>query len=287
MKYLCSLLGMLLPFLMTGQYLESGILTGVSMYKGDLDRRNNPFSFGPPHLALSVFGRYHMDPYTAIRLSLTYGKVSADDRNGATPYQKRRNLSFRSDIFELSLMGELHVFGFYPKDHTKRFSPYICGGVGIFHFNPQAQFQGKWVDLQPLGTEGQGLSLYPDRKPYPLTSVSFPWGFGLRIALNHHINIGLEATMHYTLTDYIDDVSKTYPDYDLLLSERGSLSSMLSDRTWEFTKSAPGAVRNSGRTRGNSVSRDWFLVSGITITYSFLDMYESFHQRPNRNCPRF
>ena len=31
-------------------------------------------------------------------------------------------------------------------------------GVGGFYFNPKAKYEGKWVSLQPLGTEGQGLN---------------------------------------------------------------------------------------------------------------------------------
>ncbi|MEO8734182.1 MAG: hypothetical protein ABI373_07615, partial [Flavobacteriales bacterium] len=49
---------------------------------------------------------------------------------------------------------------------------YLFAGVGAFHFNPQAQYKGNWVDLRPLGTEGQGLPGGPVE--YSLTGVCIP-----------------------------------------------------------------------------------------------------------------
>ncbi|MEI8060616.1 MAG: hypothetical protein WCG67_10700, partial [Ferruginibacter sp.] len=52
-----------------------------------------------------------------------------------------RNLSFRSSIFELSLVTEIHprYFKHYRENEKlPRISPYLLGGIGYFSFNPQA-----------------------------------------------------------------------------------------------------------------------------------------------------
>ena len=65
-----------------------------------------------------------------------------------------------------------------------------------------------------LGTEGQGDSAYPDRKPYNTMGFCIPFGVGVKYAINDRMNIGLEITHRFTTTDYLDDVSKTYVGID-------------------------------------------------------------------------
>ena len=62
----------------------------------------------------------------------------------------------------------------------------------MFNFNPQArkfdtdtpfdnddnQTNNEWIDLQPLGTEGQHSSQYPEKTPISLFSL-LPAGMGL------------------------------------------------------------------------------------------------------------
>ena len=59
----------------------------------------------------------------------------------------------------------LHFITYQP-NHTGRVAAFKDGliGVGYFSFNPQAKLGNRWIDLQPLSTEGQGFPEYPDRK---------------------------------------------------------------------------------------------------------------------------
>jgi hypothetical protein len=92
-------------------------------------------------------------------------------------------------------------------------SPYVIAGVGWFHFNPQAELKGKWVDLQPLSTEGQGFAEYPDRKPYTLSQFNIPLGLGIRYEMTGMFNVRLEFIHRRLFTDYLDDAStKKYID---------------------------------------------------------------------------
>ncbi len=93
-----------------------------------------------------------------------------------------------------------------------RFAPYLFGGVGFFHFNPRAKYNNEWVNLRNIGTEGQGLPQYPNRKKYFPVQVAIPLGIGIKYNYTRQISFSFEYGYRLTFTDYIDDVSKTYPD---------------------------------------------------------------------------
>ena len=79
-----------------------------------------------------------------------------------------RGLHFRTQIQELSSQIEFNFLPFETGSVLYNWSPYIFSGISIYNFNPQAEnSNGQWVDLQPLGTEGQGTTAYPERKKYP------------------------------------------------------------------------------------------------------------------------
>lgn len=149
-----------------------------------------------------------------LRLEATWGGVKSYDsllQKGTPRYN--RNLSFRSEIRELSLLAEFHptMLKFY-EDNVPVFSPYAVAGVGWYSFNPQGNLNGQWIDLQPLRTEGQGFSEFPDRRPYKLSQANICFGLGLKYELLEAINIRLEWLHRYLFTDYLDDVSQSYID---------------------------------------------------------------------------
>jgi Domain of unknown function (DUF6089) len=157
----------------------------------------------------------------AIRLEGTFGKLSANDNvlEGITDIAKERfnrNLNFRSYITEVSAMLELHpmyIFVDWPaKESTPpRTSPYLLGGIAYYSFNPQTKLGNRWIDLQPLHTEGQGWS-ETGRKEYSLQQLSIPMGAGVKYELSPLVNLRGEFIYRKTFTDYIDDLSTTYVD---------------------------------------------------------------------------
>ena len=149
-----------------------------------------------------------------VRLELIYGSVSGSDSflvKGTPRFD--RNLSYKSDIREVSLLCEFHpLFLKYYEGGTPSFSPYFIAGVGWFSFNPQGNLNNQWVDLQPLHLEGQGLPEFPDRKPYKLSQPNLSGGVGVKYEILPSINLRLEWVHRYLFTDYLDDVSKSYID---------------------------------------------------------------------------
>jgi hypothetical protein len=254
----------LTPVFASAQYLEGGLFVGGSNYAGDLVENNIGVNFGETHLAGGVLLRYNINDWVAVRGSFTYGQISGSDANAAAIGRQQRNLSFRSDIYEFAVIPEFNILGFNPYD--RYYSPYVFIGLGIFNFNPEAEYDGQWYDLQLLGTEGQGLEGRPSQ--YNLTQLVIPMGAGFKYAIDEYWTVGFEITVRYTMTDYLDDVSTTYVDREGLSSTRGEIAANLANRTGEYLGTEPVNIPGANRGTENS---DWYTWSGFTITYSFMD----------------
>lgn len=213
------LLALTAPFLVHGQhawsrpYFEVGVMGGVSSYSGELV--NSIVDVKHMHLAGAIFGRYNMNKYLTFRLQAAYGNVSGNDKDSRLDKDVIRNLHFRSHILEFGVMGEFNFMGYNPVGHGKMFSPYAFLGLSVFNFNPRARHfdpnrDDEWVKLQPINTEGQGSSTFPNRKPYALTQVSIPVGLGFKFAVTSNLNLGFEIGFRKTFTDHLDDVGNTY-----------------------------------------------------------------------------
>jgi len=265
MKKIAIILFGLLPFtfLAKAQTLEAGIMVGLSNYQGDLGPDELSQSFSNLHAAYGGFLRYNINNHLTARFNIFHGKISGEDASSDTPGRQARNLSFRNNILEFGLTAEFNILGFQPYNLERVFSPYIFAGFAVFRHNPEAFFEGEWVELQPLGTEGQGLSDEPDKAFYKLTRFAIPIGGGVKYAINDKWNVGLEGGVRRALTDYLDDVSTTYPNLETLSRERGELAASLSNRSTTPTV--------AGQGRGDSSNNDWYFMGGITISYNFGD----------------
>ena len=201
---------------------EFGANLGFSSFLGDLGGSNDigrPFFWDiDPEITRPAIGfvfRQEIIPRTAFRFNAYASMLRANDALTQNEWRNWRNMSMRTPIVEASAMLELSLNRFTGMK-KKRWTPYIYGGVGAFYFNPQAKYNNEWVDLQPLGTEGQGLPEYPDRKKYSRIAVCFPLGAGFRILTYNNWVMGFEMASRFTTTDYIDDVSTYYPNPDII-----------------------------------------------------------------------
>ena len=191
-----------------------------------------------------------------------YGSLSGADNK--TSSRKSRNLSFATNITEYSLGLEYDLFDIRG---DKKITPYIFGSLGVFHFNPYAfDSAGTKTYLQPLGTEGQGLSLYPKRKFYKLTQLNQILGGGLKYRLTDNFTLGVELLTRNLYTDYLDDVSTTYPNQQALLAARGPQAVEFTFRAGEID---PAAIYEDGKRRGNPSNKDTYYNLVFKITYTF------------------
>lgn len=244
---------------------EFGIGVGAGHYFGDLNTRAR---LNRVKMAGTVFFRKNLGNYIAVRVGASFAQLGYSDRyNTHNKYMFSRNLSFNTKVWELTLQGDFNFFRFMPGEPQYSFTPYITFGAGVFNYDPYAYLRGEKIFLRPLNTEGQGSTLYPDRKPYKSMGLCFPIGGGIKYALNDRINIGFEVLHRITNTDYIDDVSTTYVESSLFpANPDGSTSNglLLSDRSYEL--GTPIGI--PGRQRGNSKQKDQYVTAMIHLTFN-------------------
>jgi Domain of unknown function (DUF6089) len=244
---------------------EFGVGIGAGHYFGDLNTRAH---LNRPKAAATAFFRKNFGNYIALRVGASYAKLGYSDiYNTQNEFMHRRNLSFNSNVWELALQGDFNFYRFMPGDPYFRFTPYITFGVGVFNYDPYAYLGGQKYFLRQLGTEGQGDSAYPDRKPYSSMAISIPVGVGFKYAINDRINLGIEVVHRFTNTDYLDDVSKTYPDPAIFRPNPDgtpSVAQLLSDRSYE---TGP-PIGSKGVQRGVSTNKDQFATAIIYISFN-------------------
>ncbi|GAB4327943.1 MAG: hypothetical protein OHK0038_01650 [Flammeovirgaceae bacterium] len=186
-------------------------------------------------------------------------------------FEYLRNLHFRNDILEYAITFQYDIFkslGHF--SDRKRFTPYIFTGISIFHHNPKAKtpndLGGIWINLQPLGTEGQGREGFD--KKYSLVGLNIPVGLGFNYKLARRWDVSLEFAYHLTNTDYLDDVSKSYIENSQF--ENNQLAAKMADRSLEtidilsgnpreFFNTEPFSAGTKRATKGGNDS--WLNVS--------------------------
>lgn len=248
-------------FLHTG---EVALTVGGASYFGDLNTTAN-ISHSKP--ALGAFFRKQFGDYVAVRLGGQYAYVGYSDAYSKNAYQHTRNLSFNSNIWEMTLQGDFNFFRFNPVDPRYRFTPYLTFGFGGFHYNPYTYLNGVKYFLRPLHTEGQDSPLYPNRKEYSTMAACFPVGMGFKWALNENINLGIEVVYRFTTTDYLDDVSTTYAGaaaFPPLPDGQPSPAYLLQDRSYVY--GTPIGI--AGRQRGYSAQKDSYATASITLSFN-------------------
>ena len=87
---------------------EFGGWAGTAVYLGDL---NPTFSFKNARWATGLFYRYNFNNRMVVRAQVNYAFLdAADSRIKRYPYLQARNLSFRSQIFEVAATYEIIFF---------------------------------------------------------------------------------------------------------------------------------------------------------------------------------
>ena len=261
MKF-CLIFLLLFANICKAQEWQAEVMVGVSGYNGDLSQQRISIKQLRPAFNLNL--KYTSGDFIDLRAGIGYGRVGADDKNNKNAGLRSRNLNFKSDILEINLIAEINLFD--PETYTSY--PYVLGGVGLFHFNPFTYDKNnKKTYLQPLSTEGQGLKEYPGRKKYALTQFCIPVGIGWKITVKEKWDISYEFGYRILFTDYLDDVSKTYVDLNVLTTEKGSKSAELA-----YRGAAP--FRYEGEARGNPTIKDIYFFSGIKIATNLSNIWK-------------
>jgi hypothetical protein len=253
--------------------LELGLSLGGSFYQGDILGQTASEIAPNMHLAAELQAGYFWNNHLGMRFGLGYGAMSGGDKYAEAPWRRARNLSFESNVFHGGGRIEYNITGFNPEDN-QNFTIYPFIGYHHLFFEPKTEYKGKVYSLQPLGTEGQGLAKYPDKKPYKLNTGSLVYGGGVRIAMTPRISIGLEFSAFRSFTDYLDDVAGRYVPFTDILQETGNqVAAALSNREGEFIGSDQIVLRNNSELRGNLKVFDYYYQFGLTVMYNLYDPF--------------
>ena len=268
---------------------EFGFFLGGDYYLGDLAASQFAGKIGPN---IGLLYRYDFNSRIAARMAGHWGMIYGDSKDNK-PSLQYKNLSFQSSIIDFEMGMEINFLEFSPGSENHNFTPFVFGGLSVFKFNPKAEYQGTLYELQPLGTEGQGTTAYPGKEPYKLMSWSIPFGFGMKWAISHRVNVSIEYGLRKTFTDYLDDVSTQYPDVELLSAEKSPAAAVLSVRMYEGWAADQGLnialgpngqpqskpdytayleklkTANEGQ-RGNSEDKDWYAIFGLSFTFKIV-----------------
>ncbi len=235
--------------------LNLNLFLGTSNYSGDLQDKR--FTFSQAHLAGGIGLSYEITNHFSVRAGFKIGKISATDKLGRN---KGRNLNFSSRLTEGDLEAQYLITPL--GEHV--LTPYVFAGVAVYHFDPYTfDSSGRKYYLNPLSTEGEGF--ISGRNNYSLTQFAIPFGAGVKMPLSDNINVGLEIGYRKLFTDYLDDVSTTYVDPNLLLANRGAKAVELSYRGDELKTGS--TVYPTGSQRGNPGYKDWYYFTGVTLSF--------------------
>jgi len=246
---------------------EIGGWAGITNFFGSI---NTTFSWKHIDGAGGLFYRNNIGKRFAAKVAASYGEVQGTDATSPLAWQRQRNLSFKSSVADLAGTFEFNFFK-WNKNNPKHngFTPYIATGFGIFFFNPEAEYKGKWYFLQPLGTEGQNDPSYSGVKKYKLYAFEVPLEGGFKIHVKKNWNVNVFASVHETFTKYLDDVSGTYANTASLPGGSHGIAAALADRSGEVNDGVD--VGKPGMQRGNN-KNDQYVFVGVAVSYTFMSL---------------
>jgi hypothetical protein len=294
-------------FSRTKAYSAVGISLNALNYYGDLapkpSKVSTDISFTKPGIGVSFMHRF--GPRYTVQAQMMLGTLKGSDAESADKddlsngiYRYKRNLSFRNQIKELSVVA---IFDLFQNDGNYisrvKWTPYAFVGIGGFMHQPKGiapatdlngaalPDAGNWVKLRPLGTEGQYSTLQATDansgiKPYGLLQGAIPFGLGARLRLNEVMDLWADIGFRYTFTDYLDDVSQNYVDLGVLNTELARAMSYRTNelglanthtyvaRNGQTYRAEPGyGEEHPDNMRGSKKDRDVYMVTSFRLTY--------------------
>jgi len=220
---------------------------------GDLNT-NNPVKVSG--VSAGGFIKYNFNPYLSAKLGYTYGNINAADSLSSNQQTRERNLSFSTNLHELSLTGEFNFLDYVPSVSKNIFTPFIFAGLARVNYNPTALYAGDRYDLRPLTTEGQ-------TNQYSTAAWAVPYGAGIKYNISGRLNLIADIGYRYARTDYLDDVSRNYPK----IASTDILSRAMSDRSGERNGVYIGAPNTQ---RGDMRPSDTYFFVGLSLSYTFI-----------------
>ena len=164
--------------------MEIGGGMGMVSYQGDF---NGKITSGMQPAGAIVWRRL-LNPYMGFRVTGMMGKLKGDATRVETYYpdETTRAYSFDRSLTDVSVTYE---YNFWPygtgRDYrgAKRLTPFVFGGIGATYVS---------------GGEKK------------VFTANVPIGLGIKYKLKERLNVGLEWSMHFSLSDELDGMADPY-----------------------------------------------------------------------------
>ena len=164
--------------------MEIGGGVGMVSYQGDF---NGKITSGMQPAGAIVWRRL-LNPYMGFRVTGMMGKLKGDATRVETYYpdETTRAYSFDRSLTDVSVTYE---YNFRPygtgRDYrgAKRLTPFVFGGIGATYVS---------------GGEKK------------VFTANVPIGLGIKYKLKERLNVGLEWSMHFSLSDELDGIADPY-----------------------------------------------------------------------------
>lgn len=164
--------------------MEIGGGVGMVSYQGDF---NDKITSGMQPAGAIVWRRL-LNPYMGFRVTGMMGKLKGDATRVETYYpdETTRAYSFDRSLTDVSVTYE---YNFWPygtgRDYrgAKRLTPFVFGGIGATYVS---------------GGEKK------------VFTANVPIGLGIKYKLKERLNVGLEWSMHFSLSDELDGMADPY-----------------------------------------------------------------------------
>lgn len=192
------LLALLSGSLQAQSGIELGLMGGPSFYQGDVT--NNSFwEFKETSISAGLFARFPVNDSWNMRAGLSFVRIAGTDLDNAD--RDRRAFAFHNNMVEFSLVGEFEPWGSNRMAGSMPVSPYFVFGSGLVYTNPQVDFSRFTGDLLTR-------NVIRDRDtPYSKLRVIMPVGIGFKVPVGDSWLVGVEASIRYPFTDYLDGIS--------------------------------------------------------------------------------
>jgi len=160
---------------------EIGGMLGTGFYMGDA---NYGTLYKNSQLAGGALLRYNINPRMALKFNLSYSgiKGNAQDLKNKFPNIPGQEWKFNKSVIDLGCQYELNFWAYGTGQGykgTRRLVPYIQAGLGFTHANKTL-------------------------------TMNIPVGFGVRYKLKERINIGVDWSMHFSMSDKLDGINDPY-----------------------------------------------------------------------------
>lgn len=205
------------PFLDKDRVSFSAAIGGQN-YLGDLLPRKYgvfgaTYDFAP---SLKLGAEYELTPAFRVRLNYLGTKLYGNDNSNyqkaeadESKLRKERQISMTCVVNEFTLNAIVDLFGFIQdKRESWRFdiTPYV--GVGIGYAFTNTKLGDTLMPYRYAHTYGEEQYYERDFKKSPITgTLVFPVTAGVLWKINGKSAAFLEASRHYTTTDYLDGIS--------------------------------------------------------------------------------